>query len=352
MKIAVMIISPMPILYRIFEALQDHHDVSVTVYYQKDIDWLRPGYDWRAGGSARLVKLQGIRQYREMLQHDYFLLHGIWYNVSHYLSFLVATLKGKKIANITESENEYTIRRYKIALKYLSARLLPKNNTYVLSLGGFEHCMADNLKYGFRRNNFFPFGYCGAVAEPANFRPKAYVPGQTVRLLYVGQLVHRKGIDILLEALAQVKNKAFKLHICGKGPEEEALRRLCQKLDLDERVTFAGHLDHDGLERAYREADVFVLPSRFDGWGAVLNEAAAHSLPLIASDKVRSHNQLIEEGKNGYVFENQQALTAILDRLTSNPGMLADMRKTSFDIGQQYAPKQLAARLHEYLRNM
>ncbi len=352
MKAALLLIYPAPILCRTIAALQAIREEPLTVYYQHPMQKIRPDYDWQTPESLHLTRLNTPGKYRELLQHDLILIHGIWTNALTYLVYAAACLRGKKVINLTEAENRYRRKSWQVLLKRLSVALLPKSKTYFLSLGGHPVCVEDYSKYGFGKDNFFPFAYSGALQEPKAVIHKSYRTGERVRLLFVGQLHHRKGVDILLECLAATGNKDYKLKICGRGPQEEELKALCRKLGIEERVCFAGHLDTQSLGKAYSEADLFVLPSRFEGYGAVLNEAAAHSLPLVSSEQVMAHHLLIQEGSNGYVFRNREHLTEILLTLFTKPQMLSTMRKASYLASRKLRPGELAHTMNQYIREV
>jgi len=120
--------------------------------------------------------------------------------------------------------------------------------------------------------------------------------GEPVRYLFVGRLIERKGIDVLLDAFRDVDGG--ELWIAGDGP----LRHLVETAAADDaHVRLLGHVDGVELERLYREADVLVLPSYYDVWGLVVNEAQVHGLPVIASDEVGAAADLVDDGVNGLV---------------------------------------------------
>lgn len=349
MKAALMLIYPAPILCRIIEILQVIRDEPLTLYYQYPMGKIRPGYDWQDPDELKMTRLSSPGKYRELLGHDLILIHGIWTNALTYLVYALACLLGKKVINLTEAENRYTGRPWKRLLKRLSVAFLPKSRTFFLCLGGYPACVEDYVKYGFREERFYPFAYCGALEEPDRMLVKWHKGGERLNLLYVGELHHRKGVDVLLKSLARTDSNAYKMKICGRGPMEDELKRLCQELEIQEKVHFAGHLDKASLGKAYREADLFILPSRFDGYGAVLNEAAAHSLPLVASDQVMAGHTFIHVGINGFVFKDERQLTKILLAVFNKPEMLAEMRKQSFLLSQKLSPLELAKALDSYI---
>ncbi|MGH3105186.1 MAG: glycosyltransferase family 4 protein, partial [Gaiellaceae bacterium] len=120
-------------------------------------------------------------------------------------------------------------------------------------------------------------------------------PHEGCTFLYVGRLDAEKGLDVLLEAFARVPGE---LVIVGGGTLEAALRRAAP-----ERVRFTGALDRDAVAEHYARADVFVLPSRSEQWGMVLNEAAAAALPIVATTSAGAARELVEDGVNGFVVE-------------------------------------------------
>lgn len=106
-------------------------------------------------------------------------------------------------------------------------------------------------------------------------------------LLSVGTVVPRKGYDVLLEALAALKDHSWHLDIVGGLDADPACyATLCgqaQRLGLSDRLTFHGAVAPDDLARFYREAGIFVLASRYEGYGMAFTEALAYGLPVVGS---------------------------------------------------------------------
>jgi glycosyltransferase involved in cell wall biosynthesis len=116
-----------------------------------------------------------------------------------------------------------------------------------------------------------------ASAPPARIGPGPH-------LLAVGRLVHAKGFDLLIEALAEVRGPfpSADLIIAGSGPEEAVLKSLCRSLYLETAVSFVGHVDP--VYAFFPGTSVFVLSSRYEGMPNALLEAAAAGLPIVATD--------------------------------------------------------------------
>lgn len=100
-------------------------------------------------------------------------------------------------------------------------------------------------------------------------------------LLTVGQLIERKGVHLVLEALATLPGST--LLVAGDGPERAALGRRAERLGLGDRVRFLGTVPHERLPELYNQADCLVLASSREGWANVLLEAMACGTPVVAT---------------------------------------------------------------------
>lgn len=156
---------------------------------------------------------------------------------------------------------------------------------------------------------------------------------ESCTFLYAGRLDREKGLDTLLRAFANVPGE---LVLAGSGPEEERLLELAGN-----KVRFTGPVGRDDIVRLLAEADVFVLPSRSEPWGMVLNEAAAAELPLVATEGVGAAYDLIEEGGNGFRVpaDDSPALGDALRRLADNPRLRAEMGARSAVVVAGYTPE-------------
>ncbi len=103
-------------------------------------------------------------------------------------------------------------------------------------------------------------------------------------ILFVGQMIGRKGVDLLLEAVARAQQKGyrFSLVLVGDGPEKPSLQAKAEKLGLRDTHFLPGQ-NPERMPSVYRSADVFIFPSLEDVWGLVVNEALWCGIPVIAS---------------------------------------------------------------------
>jgi glycosyltransferase involved in cell wall biosynthesis len=121
--------------------------------------------------------------------------------------------------------------------------------------------------------------------DKAQERAILNLSGDEKVILFVGNLVTVKAVDVLMRASAQLmqEDKTIRLVIVGQGPSRTELDRLTRELGIVDRVRFAGSLPHSELPRWFRAADVFVLPSYSEGVPNVLLEASACGVPWVAS---------------------------------------------------------------------
>ena len=146
-------------------------------------------------------------------------------------------------------------------------------------------------------------------------------------LLTVGQLIPRKGVDILMKAAKRLP-KDVAVVVVGAEPTEEYL---ALKRDLDlANVHFVGFKVKDELADYYRAADVFVMPTRKDIWGLVINEAMSYGLPIVSTDRCIAALELVEEGVNGQIVpaEDPEALAeGILKVLDGDPARMGALSR-------------------------
>jgi glycosyltransferase involved in cell wall biosynthesis len=148
----------------------------------------------------------------------------------------------------------------------------------------------------------------------------------TCLILYVGRLEPHKGLQELLDAvdLLDACPVPTRLLVVGSGSMSAALQR---RAVMSNRVFCAGRLAGEVLLHAYAAADVLVLPSRFEPWGLVVNEAMAASLPVVVSERVGCADDLVVPGETGLVVptENPEALAAGLRSLAEHPATRRSM---------------------------
>ena len=173
--------------------------------------------------------------------------------------------------------------------------------------------------------------YCCDVRRFAPFEPEGReqlrrrmnLDGQVV-FLFSGQLIQRKGVDTLIRAFGRIADTApdMTLVILGDGALRERLQASVPT-ELARRVFFRGHVPQSDLPDHFRAADIFVFPSRHDGWGVVVNEACGAALPIIASRQTGAARDLVVHGVNGFQVEcdDVDELAARMAQLARDPDL-------------------------------
>ncbi len=144
--------------------------------------------------------------------------------------------------------------------------------------------------------------FCDMATFVAARKPPRTDPNAPLRILYCGQLVHRKGVDLLVRAFVRLaeRDENVRLKLVGDGELRADLVGAIPE-GVRARVEFTGFLQVNELAAQFAGADVFVLPSRHDGWGVVVNQALAAGLPIICSDAVGAAVDLVAPGENGTI---------------------------------------------------
>ncbi len=153
--------------------------------------------------------------------------------------------------------------------------------------------------------------------------------GETLQLLCVATLIPRKGHELLLDALAALPASRWQLTCVGsltRSPQTVAqLRAQVQRLGLGAQVTLAGEMDAVALSGLYAAADLFVLPTLFEGYGMAVAEALAHGLPVI-STPVGAIPELVGATAGLLVAPgNTDLLRAALQRVLEEPALLQSL---------------------------
>ena len=168
-------------------------------------------------------------------------------------------------------------------------------------------------------------------------------------ILYVGQMIKGKGVDILLEAYRLLHERAGQevsvsavppLHLIGRGNEEDALRRSAEDSGILSSVTFHGWVAHDDLAPFYDRATVIVVPSRWpEPFGMVGVEAMLRERPVIASD-VGGISDWLTDGRNGILVPPNDALSLYraLTALVTDLERAASMGKEGRILAQSQFP--------------
>ncbi len=173
------------------------------------------------------------------------------------------------------------------------------------------------------------------------------IPAEGFVALFCAKLQCWKGPMDLLEAFARANVPNSHLVFAGDGPERSNLERRATELGLADRIRFLGFLNQSQLPSAYCAADLFVLPSLFEPFGLVVNEAMLCGLPVAVSDRVGARFDLVRPDENGYIFPagDVDALTAVLKEILPDFEKRARMGTAARSRMETWSPREYVERL-------
>lgn len=172
-------------------------------------------------------------------------------------------------------------------------------------------------------------------------------------LLSVGRVVHQKGLDLGMRALAGLKELDWRWRIAGDGPQMEALQALARELGIAERVAFPGWQDREALAKWYHSSTLFLFPSRHEGMPNAVLEAMASGLPVVAS-RIAGNEELVVEGLTGRLTDPDDAgaLREALRPLLTDPALRESMgRAARRRVDQEYSWENTARQYSQLLEN-
>jgi len=219
---------------------------------------------------------------------------------------IFATISAKlALKKIILSEHTNFDRNNKGLLKYIRRIIYPISNELVVLTN------YDKEKYKFVKN-------VTVIKNPLIITQNYQFTERKKILLAVGSLIHVKGFDMLIKAFSILKNDGWILKIVGEGKERKNLEILIQKYNLEKKVFLPGVTKE--IEKEYREASIFVLSSRAEGFPGVLCEAMGYGCASIAFNCLTGPSDIIKHEKTGILVppNNIKLLSQAMDDLICN----------------------------------
>lgn len=219
---------------------------------------------------------------------------------------VITTLRGSDVTRATRSR-----------LDRMILGLAVRNSRVVICV---SEAMAERLRKQFPRRTADIHACLNGVDEAFFQVDRVVSEHKGLRVLAVGNLIHLKGFDVLIEAVARAHRRE-QMHVCiiGDGPERESLLARAASRGVSSRFTFAGTVSATDMPERISEADVFVLSSRSEGRPNVVVEALAGGLPVISTD-LEGVRGMVENGDTGWLVEvgDADALAVALDQAVTD----------------------------------
>lgn len=225
-----------------------------------------------------------------------------WDNVA---SYVIAFLSRKKRNSciVESSIYESATKGWKAFPK----KILLKRMSTVLASGEAQAELVSSLGF---KGEVVKFGGCGILnyVEQPSYEPRSEIRD----FLYVGQLIDVKNVSLLVKYFNRHPEKH--LTIIGTGVLREVLEK-----EAGCNIKFLGAINNMELPEYYRKADVFVLPSKSEPWGLVVEEALNNGTPVIVSDRVGCATSLVVPNGTGLVFKNDdlESFDKCVDEITN-----------------------------------
>ncbi|PHJ40209.1 glycosyltransferase family 4 protein [Vibrio sp. PID17_43] len=283
--------------YHAFSVLEGLENLK-KYHFLEAPSW-RKGKNWELNESKKLGFFS-VKALRRVLKSDYVIFWGIFNPFPTMLFyFIFAVIFRKEVFICSEGFKSEKKGLGKKLISFLMA-FAKQEKISVLCIGNGAN--SDYKSIGFNNVNFYKFGFFeeyNSVGHITISDKYSNLENRTLRILYVGQLIDRKGILDFVTKLDDVKRDLI-IDIAGDGELMGGIRAAKSFLPPNVKVNLHGYCCVEKLHDLYSSADIFLLPSKYEGWGVVINQAIHYKLPLLLAANVRSGE--------GFLFDNNGAI--------------------------------------------
>ncbi len=372
-KVWVLTNAPSPYQVELFSAINAGSRIELDVRFLRDSQspgperrfphhicrsWLTlsKGDELRVHGRAILDATFG--------KYDLFILSGLYTSITFLVCAWILYCRGKKWAIWWERPRPTQPEKRRFPWSAIHAwkdsiRLwLLKTADLVIGIGT---AAVDEYRHlGVRPDHLRMLPYCCDVSRfsqvPSGTRERIREElgwSNHLVFLFSGQMIPRKGVDVLLQAFFQLaaNHPNVALLLLGDGPDREALQSMVPE-PLKSRLRFQGLIPQAQLPDQFAAADAFAFSSRHDGWAVVLNEACGAGLPIIATHQTGAAHDLVREGENGFRVEADDidGMFHAMSWCVKHQDQLPDMGKRSRELVQPFNAVQGAQTFVEHVQ--
>ena len=347
MKVLYLTNIPSPYRVEFFNNLTDNIELKVIFdsmnAKDRSNDWfnntdIKFDYCVIKSGNIRKLKAELTKKYDLIVIGGYSTLNGL---------LAVEILKHKKIKFVINADGGF-VGKDNFITKFLKTHFISSANYYLSTSKGTNEYLTH---YGAKRENIYIYPFTSLSKKDILDKPIKYSDKKKLRkntkfdcdklFVSVGQFIKRKGFDILLEAFNDEKMKNSKLLIIGGGPlKEDYLKYI--KVNNIKNVYIMDFVKKSELLNIYKYSDIFILPTREDIWGLVINEAISLGLPVISTNQCLAALELID---NNYLYECEdinhlkKLLTAFNNKSFEE---LYEIGKRNIEVSKKYTIENMA----------
>ncbi len=366
--------APSPYQVELFCAIAERPDVHVDVRFLRDSSSSGPPRrfpnricrTWLALTSGDELRFHGgpIRE-AAFGQCDVYILSGLYTSVTFLACAWLLSFRGKPWAiwwerprvAVSTQPRAFPL-RWMHAIKDKVRHWLLQKARVVIGIGSAAVSEYEQMGVPADRLRMLP--YCcdvsrfGAVSVEVRDRVREELGWPThLVFLFSGQMIPRKGVDVLLRSFLQLAEQQadVALLLLGDGGDKAALEALVPE-SLRSRVRFQGQVSQSRLPEHFAAADVFAFSSRHDGWAVVLNEACGAGLPIISTNQTGAAHDLVREGENGFRVEADDVpgLLAAMEWCATHRDQLPAMGRKSRELVQPFSAEQGAQTFVEHVQ--
>ena len=362
LKITFLTVMPSPYVQDLFAAMSADARINLTVWYLEQVapdtywgEQAMPGYArvlpgrWYGFSGARVHWNPGIRKLIENSEADLFVIVG-YIGLTNQVAMRTLNRLGRRWVFWGEVPGLHQrgwlgsrIRRLLQKPLLKAAGIAAVGSRAVtayqdLIQAGNPRCVFRNIPYHCRLDEFE-----AQVVEQGSRRAEGSECEGGLRFLYCGQLIERKGVDLLCRAFGRLVGSGadVTLTLAGEGPLKAQLEQSLTD-ECRTRVHFIGFQRVEALPAIFGQADCFVLQSRHDGWGVVINQAIAAGLPVIATRAVGAAIDLVEHQVNGCVIEpnSEDAIFEAMTWMVGRRNLVPEMGRRSSLVAERISMRK------------
>jgi len=232
------------------------------------------------------------------------------------------TSLGETRSHTTEIPSDYLLRYFFHPTNVVFDSVAGRAADHVIAISqGTRDQLVDAYRFDPAKITLVPHGVDTSRFYPRSEGHPAVSPDR-LSLLFVGRLASRKGVSRAIRCMARLPDDGpFELLIAGTGRHEDRLKALAADLGVRDRIEFLGFVPDEDLPALYTAADVFLFPSRYEGFGLVFLEAMACGTPVVGTP-VGGIPDVVEDGETGFVVDDVAAMANRVEVLGDDPELL------------------------------
>ncbi|MCL2591747.1 MAG: glycosyltransferase family 4 protein [Defluviitaleaceae bacterium] len=256
-------------------------------------------------------------------------------------------LKRKRISFILNSDGGIIPKKEFFLKKWYKRWIIKKASMYITT---GEASVRQLAYYGANLQNIFVYPFTSVyendiidldLVDKIELKRKLGIV-EDLTVVSVGSFIHRKGMDVVIKAAEQLKDKNIGFYIIGGEPNEELL----SLKGNNEKIHFVSHIFKAELMDYYKASDIFTLMTRYEIWGLVINEALASGLPIITTDMCNAGLEMIRNNENGYVIpvDNISILVQQIEETIFDTEKLSKLQQNAIGVAKHYTYEKMVSR--------